>query len=152
DKGVWFKMVSGGGGGYGSALDRPPEVVVDDVAFGLVSREAAEREYRVVVIEQADGSLGFDAAATDALRRQMRSAPRPRQQEREQILARVRQRVASGAPDAQTESVAAEAERRIAHMRKALAAAGRTDPGARPGRSLRIPYLNDRAMEYWDVD
>lgn len=152
DKGVWFRMVSGGGGGHGPALDRPPEAVVDDVAFGLVSREAAAREYGVAVIETADGALGFDASATRSLRQQMRSAPRPRQEQRERILAGVRQRVSAGTPDAQTASAASEAERRIAAMRKALTAAGRSDPGSRPGRSLRIPYLNDRAMEYWDVD
>jgi N-methylhydantoinase B len=40
-----------GGGGYGEPLGRDPERVADDVRNGLVSREAAARDYGVAVRE-----------------------------------------------------------------------------------------------------
>lgn len=42
-----FYLYSGGGGGYGSALERPPAQVAADVLDGKVSVEAAERDYGV---------------------------------------------------------------------------------------------------------
>ena len=51
---------AGSGGGWGNPLDREPERVQWDVIEGLVSREAAERDYAVVV--SAGGAL--DAAAS----------------------------------------------------------------------------------------
>ena len=53
-----------GGGGYGDPLARPAEAVAADVAKGLVSREAAERLYAVVL----DEAGGLDAEATRARR------------------------------------------------------------------------------------
>ena len=53
-----------GGGGYGDPLERPAEAVAADVAKGLVSREAAERLYAVVL----DEAEGLDAEATRARR------------------------------------------------------------------------------------
>jgi N-methylhydantoinase B len=51
-----------GGGGYGEPSARAPERVADDVRNGLVSREAAERDYRVVL--QPDGRVDADATAS----------------------------------------------------------------------------------------
>ncbi|MGD9921506.1 MAG: hydantoinase B/oxoprolinase family protein [Pseudorhodoplanes sp.] len=59
------RILSGGGGGYGPAVERNPESVVMDVRMGYVSRECALRDYRVVVGD--DGSL--DVEATSALRK-----------------------------------------------------------------------------------
>ena len=53
-----------GGGGYGDPLERRAEAVAADVAKGLVSREAAERLYAVVL----DEAGGLDAEATRARR------------------------------------------------------------------------------------
>ena len=53
-----------GGGGYGDPLARRAEAVAADVAKGLVSREAAERLYAVVL----DEAGGLDAKATRARR------------------------------------------------------------------------------------
>jgi N-methylhydantoinase B len=63
-----------GGGGLGSAFDRDPERVVDDVRAGMVSADAARTNYGVAVRE--DGT--YDRAATLALRRK-RAAPTPEQ-------------------------------------------------------------------------
>jgi N-methylhydantoinase B len=53
-----------GGGGIGDPLTRDPAAVADDVARGLVSSAAAERQYRVVV----DGRGRLDTVATERLR------------------------------------------------------------------------------------
>ncbi len=53
-----------GGGGFGQALERDPQRVVEDVRNGLVSRAAAADEYGVAL--NSDGSL--NAAATARLR------------------------------------------------------------------------------------
>lgn len=53
-----------GGGGYGEPATRDPERVALDVRNGLVSRESAERDYKVVL--RTDFSV--DKAATAALR------------------------------------------------------------------------------------
>lgn len=55
-----------GGGGYGSPLERPPELVARDVRCGYVSVANAREQYGVVI---ADGSV--DPAATAALRARM---------------------------------------------------------------------------------
>lgn len=52
-----------GGGGWGNPYERDPEAVLLDVLEGLVSLEAAEREYGVVVVE---GKI--DDSATARLR------------------------------------------------------------------------------------
>src|SRR5579862_3747659 len=53
-----------GGGGFGDPAERDPEQVAGDVADGLITRDIAEREYRVALL--ADGAL--DRAATARLR------------------------------------------------------------------------------------
>lgn len=58
-----------GGGGYGDPLDREPERVARDVADGLVSSEAADQIYGVVL---AAGAV--EAEATAARRLQLRGA------------------------------------------------------------------------------
>lgn len=47
--GVGFKLELPGGGGFGNPKDRSRDSVVHDVAEGLVSREAAQRDYGVNV-------------------------------------------------------------------------------------------------------
>ena len=58
-----------GGGGYGDPLDRTPESVARDVAFGYVSAEAARRDYGIVL---RDGKV--DEPATKSRRAEIRSA------------------------------------------------------------------------------
>jgi N-methylhydantoinase B/oxoprolinase/acetone carboxylase alpha subunit len=59
-RGDRFSLVTGGGGGYGDPLERPPEEVAADVADALVSVAEARDLYGVVV--SADGAV--EAAAT----------------------------------------------------------------------------------------
>src|ERR1700736_3352000 len=58
-----FRLDTPGGGGYGDALRRDPERVLADMREGAVSREAAERDYGVVVTERA-ASWALDEART----------------------------------------------------------------------------------------
>ncbi|MBP6563019.1 MAG: hydantoinase B/oxoprolinase family protein [Neisseriaceae bacterium] len=60
------RNINPGGGGYGHPYLRPVTAVLQDVAAGVVSAEAAELEYGLVW--QADGQL--DEAATAAKRQQ----------------------------------------------------------------------------------
>jgi N-methylhydantoinase B len=61
---------TGGGGGYGNPLAREADIVRADVIEAFVSREAAERDYGVVLRED----LSLDVAATARLRQQRASA------------------------------------------------------------------------------
>ena len=61
-----FRVRSGGGGGHGSPLERPIEVVQHDVRQGYVSVEAARDLYGVVI---DPATLEADVAATETLRR-----------------------------------------------------------------------------------
>jgi len=57
-------LLTGGGGGFGLALERDPERVRADVLDGYVSREAAARDYGVVL----DDALVVDLEASARLR------------------------------------------------------------------------------------
>ena len=58
-----------GAGGVGDALDRDPEAVAKDVRWSLISREAAESEYGVIVND--DGTV--DAGATESKREEIKA-------------------------------------------------------------------------------
>jgi N-methylhydantoinase B len=60
---------SGGGGGYGSPLEREPEKVERDVRQGYVTKAAAEKLYGIVF---RDGTLDVDIVRTQARREEMR--------------------------------------------------------------------------------
>jgi N-methylhydantoinase B len=59
---------TGGGGGFGSPLERDAEMVREDVLDGYVSLEAAEREYGIALTSE----LEVDAVTTDRLRGTLR--------------------------------------------------------------------------------
>jgi N-methylhydantoinase B len=65
--GTVLRLRTTGGGGWGDPFEREPELVLQDVVRGLVSEEAAERDYGVVIRE----------GAIVGLRRQGVRAPRP---------------------------------------------------------------------------
>jgi N-methylhydantoinase B len=60
-----FRIRSGGGGGYGSPLERPAELVLEDVRQGYVSLEAAAELYGVVIDAE---TLAIDQTETEKLR------------------------------------------------------------------------------------
>ncbi len=59
---------TGGGGGYGSPLERNPELVLDDVINGYVSMASAREDYGVV-INESDMTVGLEA--TKQLRKKL---------------------------------------------------------------------------------
>ncbi len=68
-----FRLRSGGGGGFGAAIERDPELVRSDVEQSYVSVHSARKHYGVVI----DGeSLQMDLEATRALRAEMTAAER----------------------------------------------------------------------------
>ncbi|AMN39451.1 hydantoinase B/oxoprolinase family protein [Rhodoplanes sp. Z2-YC6860] len=60
-----FRISSGGGGGYGTAFERPAEDVQEDVRQGYVSAKAAADKYGVVIDPE---TFAIDQAATEKLR------------------------------------------------------------------------------------
>lgn len=63
-----YILRSGGGGGFGSPLERDIEALQRDVAGGYVSKESAEKNYGAVF---KTGALTIDHAATAARRKEM---------------------------------------------------------------------------------
>ncbi len=77
EAGEAFEYLYGGGAGYGDPLERDLAAVRDDVLDELVSREAAQRLYGVVLVgELYESELRVDADATRALRERLRAARR----------------------------------------------------------------------------
>ncbi len=70
-----YILRSGGGGGFGSPLERDLAAVANDVRQGYVSTEAAERLYGAVFVA---GTVNLDAAASAARREAMRAQGLPR--------------------------------------------------------------------------
>jgi N-methylhydantoinase B len=60
---------TGGGGGYGSPLERDPEMVLQDVINGYVSMRSAREDYGVVIKEP---EMQVDQEATQKLRDEMK--------------------------------------------------------------------------------
>ncbi len=72
EKGELLIALTPGSGGYGDPLRRPPEKVLDDVADGYVSVEAARDQYKVAINRDSDGICTLDMEATRALRTAVR--------------------------------------------------------------------------------
>lgn len=67
-RGDLVRIITGGGGGWGSAADRPPEDVVRDLRDGLIDVDEARRGYGVVI----DAAGTVDEGTTTRLRGEMR--------------------------------------------------------------------------------
>jgi N-methylhydantoinase B len=68
-EGEVIMVQTAGGGGYGNPLEREPELVRRDVIDGLISVEAAEKDYGIVL--ELKG-MSIDWQATSSLRESMR--------------------------------------------------------------------------------
>jgi N-methylhydantoinase B len=78
-----YILRSGGGGGYGSPLERDLDALARDLRCGYVSRQAAEDLYGVVF--EGD-TLNIDVAATATRRAQMRALGLPHDQPIAEII------------------------------------------------------------------
>jgi len=72
-RGDLVRIMTPGGGGWGSPLERAAEQVRDDVLDGFISAESAARDYGVVLTANL---IDVDAAATDARRKELARMPR----------------------------------------------------------------------------
>jgi N-methylhydantoinase B len=72
-----YILRSGGGGGFGSPLDRDLAALERDVRCGYVGRDAAQTDYGAVFV---DGTNTLDVAATQARRAEMRRQGLPHDQ------------------------------------------------------------------------
>ena len=69
-KGELLSFRAGGGGGYGSPLERDPKKVLRDVIDGYVSLAKAREEYGVVIDET---TMNVEGQATQELRNKMKN-------------------------------------------------------------------------------
>tara|TARA_Y100001960_G_scaffold193529_2_gene202660 strand:- start:468 stop:2219 length:1752 start_codon:yes stop_codon:yes gene_type:complete len=69
-----IELISGGGGGWGDPLDRPPELVLRDISDEIVSIKAAYEIYGVVV---DSAKVHIDISKTQAQRQALRSSHVP---------------------------------------------------------------------------
>jgi N-methylhydantoinase B len=72
-KGEVVRVETTGGGGWGDALDREPELVLHDVLQGKVSSAAAREQYGVVIGAGPDGEPSVRAEETAAARTKLRA-------------------------------------------------------------------------------
>jgi N-methylhydantoinase B len=72
-KGDLVRIMTPGGGGWGSPLLRPAEQVRDDVLDGFISAASAERDYGVVL---SDDLWSVDALRTAVRRAELARLPR----------------------------------------------------------------------------
>src|SRR3984893_11685077 len=72
-QGDLVRIMTPGGGGWGSPLLRPAEQVRDDVLDGFISAESASRDYGVIL---SDDHCCLDAAGTAARRAELARLPR----------------------------------------------------------------------------
>jgi N-methylhydantoinase B len=63
--GATVRVETAGGGGWGSALERDPAAVLEDVLDEFITLEAARADYGVAINEK---TMQVDMAATAALR------------------------------------------------------------------------------------
>ena len=72
-KGDLVRIMTSGGGGWGSPLERAAEQVRDDVLDGFISAESAARDYGVVL---TDDLVEVDVVATETRRKELARMPR----------------------------------------------------------------------------
>ncbi len=69
---------SGGGGGYGDALERDPQLVFSDFINEYVSLQSARRNYGTVIRKDRNGDYRLDLKATYALRKRVQKHCKPK--------------------------------------------------------------------------
>jgi len=122
------------------------------VIDGYVSRHGAREDYAVVLIDNPDSTLRIDVGATTALRASTLGQDRARQENRERIVRIAAQRSAGIALSEQAKREIVVTEERIGTILQLLEQRGHRDDSAAPGKSLRNPFLNARALKFWGID
>jgi len=146
-KGDRFQIITGGGGGCGRPIDRPPGCVVEDVRDGFVSRRCAKTIYGVVLHDAKDGSLTHDPGKTSKLREEMRAEDTQIGDDYDLIFQSAMDRSVSGRVDDRIEAEIERVNEILAMPRQAFSP---EDAAAKAGKSLDSPFFNERAMRFWD--
>jgi acetone carboxylase alpha subunit len=90
-------QTSGGGGGWGDPLERPPELVVQELNDGRVFAASAEKVYGVVVTKASDKDLYvLDSDKTALRREQIKKERLARAVPTKDFLAKEREKVVEG--------------------------------------------------------
>lgn len=69
--GTLVRIVTPGGGGYGSPLEREPEKVLRDVIFGKISLDRARSVYGVIIRKDERGNMNVDYPESNRLRNEL---------------------------------------------------------------------------------
>jgi N-methylhydantoinase B len=81
-RGDLVRYATPGGGGWGDPMLRDPDAVLEDVANGWLTIQAAAEDYGVIVISNGLGLATLDVDATEAKRADLRATrPAPAQQQ-----------------------------------------------------------------------
>lgn len=100
-----YILRSGGGGGYGSPLDRDPATLERDVRCGYVTREAAEKNYGAVF---KPDSLELDMAAMQTKRATMQQQGLPHDEPISEVIIPFPTTAQPQAPDPELEKLTEE--------------------------------------------
>jgi N-methylhydantoinase B/oxoprolinase/acetone carboxylase alpha subunit len=66
-KGTVLRAITGGGGGWGSALERDPQLVLADIRNGFIDPATAKTTFNVVIVQER-GEWVIDQKQTLKLR------------------------------------------------------------------------------------
>ncbi|HMJ96636.1 MAG TPA: hydantoinase B/oxoprolinase family protein [Thermoleophilaceae bacterium] len=156
-RGDSIMTMSACGGGYGDPLERDPELVLDDVRQGLVSRRRAREDYGVA-LRTTNGELRVDVRTTEDVRSALREDPARADAYRlgdGLISPHERRRTITEddivAPPDESSGVALEEARiarAVAQIDKSIclsACPKQADPH-------RCPIHNPESLEYWGVE
>lgn len=137
-RGDRFSMITGGGGGHGPPVARPPAAVAKDVRLRLIDVESARREYGVVV----DEAGVVDSSATEEARENFTAGSV--RSERDPCIVSPVANVGREAEDvARVERIFTSVRTRIDEHPCMTACPKQGDP-------VRCPFFHDFADHFWD--
>ena len=130
-----FSIVAGGGGGFGSPRERPPEEVVADLREGFVSPRAAREVYGVAVTLRDDGTHTHDRHETARLRADATPESEPAVAAYRRTVEAALDRAAKGDAGPRAENEMRRVEGLAERARARIASEGIADTESPPGRS-----------------
>lgn len=145
-----FKIVTGGGGGFGNPLERDPERVAEDVNNGFVSLESAREIYGVVLEKCEAGIVIYDKEGSSTVRSDIEKRKLHLEDDYQVIFQAVCEMVVDDRVEPRVQAELQNVRRIIEQYWEECSGSGETSSGMPEGRSLDNPFLNDRAKEYWD--
>lgn len=142
-RGDRFTMATGGGGGYGDPFEREPELVLEDVLEGLITRADALEQYGVVL--DANGDLSVVESAT-ANERQRRSQDPEHPQRRTFPDA-----VPARAPEGQAAEDIHAVDDLASFVRQRVGESPCRTTCIKNGDPVRCPFHHPFALDFWDA-